>query len=132
MNNKVAVHTEHAPKAIGCYSQAIVAGNTVYISGQIPLDPETMEIVAGDIRCRIRRVFENLKAVAEASGGDLEHVVKLNVYLLTMNDFKVLNEVMAEYFIEPYPARAAIAVIELPKGVDIEMEAVMVLPGSVS
>ena len=125
--SRTTISTEHAPQAIGTYSQAVRAGNTVYISGQIPLDPATMEMVEGDIRDRIRRVFDNLSAVAEAAGTSLAQVVKLNVFLTDLGNFSAVNEVMADYFAEPYPARAAIGVAALPKGADVEMDAVIVL-----
>ncbi len=125
--HKEIVQTDQAPAAIGTYSQAVRAGNTVYLSGQIPVDPATGEIVSGEFEQRVTQVFENLKAVTEAAGGNLADIVKLNVFLLSMADFAVLNEVMGRYFTAPYPARAAVAVAELPKQVDIEIEAVMVL-----
>jgi len=128
MTNKSIITTEDAPAAIGTYSQAVKVGDTVYLSGQIPLDPETMEVVSGDFALRARRVFDNLKAVCQAAGGSLQDIVKLNIYLTDLNDFATLNEVMATYFQEPYPARAAVGVAALPKGVPVEMEAVMVLP----
>lgn len=121
------VHTEWAPKAIGTYSQAVKTGNTVYLSGQIPLVPETMELVSDDISQQIRRVFDNLKAVAVAAGGDLKDVVKLNVFLIDLGHFPLVNEIMAEYFNEPYPARAAIGVAALPRGAGVEMDAILVL-----
>ena len=121
------IKTNKAPQAIGTYSQAVRAGNTVYLSGQIPLVPETMEIEQGDMRAQIRRVFENLSAVAQAAGGGLKDVVKLNVFLTDLAHFPLVNEVMAQYFAEPYPARAAVGVAALPKGVPIEMDAIMVL-----
>lgn len=121
------IGTSGAPKAIGTYSQAIKSGSTVYMSGQIPLDPETMEIVSGDFKSRVKRVFDNLSAVAEAAGASLSHIVKLTIYLTDMECFPDVNEVMAEYFEEPYPARAVIAVSALPKGVDVEMDAILVL-----
>lgn len=123
---KQAIHTVGAPAAIGTYSQAIRAGDTVYLSGQIPLVPETMELVSGGAEHQIRQVFDNLTAVAEAAGGTLEDVVKLTVYLTDLGDFPVVNEVMAEYFTEPYPARAAIGVAQLPKGATVEMDAIVV------
>ncbi|MGF6147669.1 Enamine/imine deaminase [Kingella potus] len=123
------IHTDKAPAAIGAYSQAVKAGNTVYLSGQIPLDPATMEVVGdGDFRAEAHRVFQNLRAVAEAAGGSLDDIVKLNAYLTDLSEFAVFNEVMAEYFAQPYPARAAVGVAALPKGVQVEAEAVMVLP----
>jgi reactive intermediate/imine deaminase len=121
------VSTALAPKAIGTYSQAVRAGDTVYLSGQIPLDPATMDMVPGDIRAQIARVFDNLKAVAEAAGGGLSEIVKLNVYLTDLSHFPVVNEVMAGYFSEPYPARAAVGVAALPRGAAVEIDAVMVL-----
>ncbi|HZD52389.1 MAG TPA: RidA family protein [Woeseiaceae bacterium] len=124
---KEAIHTEHAPAAIGTYSQAMRSGNLVFLSGQIPLDPETSAIVAGDFSARARRVFDNLKAVAEAAGGTLDDVVKLTVYLTDLANFASVNDVMAEYFDQPYPARAAIGVATLPKGADVEAEAVLAL-----
>lgn len=124
---KQIIATDRAPKAIGTYAQAVRAGNTVYLSGQIPLDPVTMALVAGGIDAQIRRVFDNLKAVAEAAGGSLDDIVKLNVFLIDLSHFPVVNEVMAEYFAEPYPARAAIGVAALPRGAGVEMDAVLVL-----
>lgn len=121
------IHTDKAPQAIGTYSQAIRVDNTVYLSGQIPLIPDRMELVSGDIAAQIRRVFDNLQAVAEAAGGDLKHVVKLNVFLTDLANFPTVNEIMAEYFSQPYPARAAIGVAALPKGAAVEMDAVMVI-----
>ena len=121
------IHTDKAPKAIGTYSQAVKVENTVYLSGQIPLVPETMELVEGDIAAQIRRVFENLRAVSQAAGGDLQDIVKLNVFLTDLGNFPVVNEVMAEYFSAPYPARAAIGVAALPKAAAGEMDAVMQL-----
>jgi reactive intermediate/imine deaminase len=125
--NKEIISTPLAPQAIGTYSQAIKVGETVYLSGQIPLDPETMQVVDGDIAVHIRRVFDNLKAVAEAAGGDFNDIVKLNVFLTDLANFPTVNEIMAEYFSQPYPARAAIGVAALPKGVGVEMDGVMVL-----
>lgn len=123
--SKEIIHTPNAPQAIGTYSQAVKIDNTVYLSGQIPLDPITMEVVDGDIREQIIRVFNNLKAVTEAAGGDLSDIVKLNVYLTDLANFPIVNEVMGEFISEPYPARAAIGVAALPKGVGVEMDAVM-------
>ncbi len=120
------IHTERAPQAIGTYSQAVRAGETVYLSGQIPLDPDTMDLVGGEIREEIRQVFRNLGAVAEAAGATLEDLVKLNVYLTDLGDFPLVNEVMAEYFHEPYPARAAVGVAALPKGARVEMDGILV------
>jgi reactive intermediate/imine deaminase len=124
---KHAISTDAAPAAIGTYSQAVRAGDTVYFSGQIPLDPVTQQMVEGDFEVHARRVFDNLKAVAEAAGGSLEQIVKLNVYLLDLAHFATVNETMAGYFEQPYPARAALAVSQLPKGAVIEIDAVMVL-----
>ncbi|MBC6414064.1 MAG: RidA family protein [Chromatiales bacterium] len=122
------IKTDQAPKAIGTYTQAVKVGPTVYLSGQIPLSPKTMEIVAGDITLHTRTVFDNLAAVAVAAGGSLADIVKLNVYLCDLSNFAVVNEVMAEYFNEPYPARAAVQVAALPKAADIEIDAIMHLP----
>ncbi len=121
------IKTDKAPQAIGPYSQAVKIGNTVYLSGQIPLQPRTMELVDGDMRAQIVQVFDNLGAVAEAAGGDLGDIAKLNVFLTDLSHFPLVNEVMAEYFKEPWPARAAIGVAALPKGADVEMDAVMEL-----
>ena len=121
------VCTDQAPQAIGTYSQAVKTGGTVYLSGQIPLVPETMEMVGGGIDVQIRRVFDNLQAVARASGGSLADVVKLNVFLTDLSHFPTVNEVMAEYFSEPYPARAAVGVAALPKSAEVEMDAVLCL-----
>lgn len=121
------VSTPAAPQAIGTYSQAIRAGDTVYLSGQIPLDPQTMEIVTGGFEAQARRVFENLRAVAAAAGGDLSRAVKLNIYLTDLGNFAELNRVMAEYFTAPYPARATLGVASLPRGAAVEVDAVLVL-----
>jgi reactive intermediate/imine deaminase len=121
------IRTDKAPQAIGTYSQAVRCGNTVYLSGQIPLVPESMTLVEGDMEAQIRRVFDNLAAVARAAGGSLADVAKLNVFLTDLNHFALVNQVMDEYFGEPYPARAAIGVAALPKGADVEMDAVMEL-----
>ncbi len=126
---RTIVSTDSAPEAIGTYSQAIRTGDTVFLSGQIPLIPETMALVEGDIRDQIHQVFRNLTAVAEAAGGSLADTVKLNVYLTDLSHFPVVNEVMAEYFQQPYPARAAVGVAALPKGAEVEMDAIMVLGG---
>jgi reactive intermediate/imine deaminase len=123
---KERIHTDAAPAAIGTYSQAIRSGGTVYLSGQIPLDPATMEIVPGGAEAQIRRVFDNLQAVAEAAGGSMADIVKLTVYLTDLSVFPLVNEVMAGYFDEPYPARAAIGISELPKGAVVEMDAIIV------
>ncbi len=125
--NMEIISTPLAPQAIGTYSQAVKVDNTVYLSGQIGLDPETMQIVAGGIDTEIRRVFDNLKAVAEAAGGDFSNIVKLNVFLTDLGNFPIVNQIMAEYFTEPYPARAAVGVAALPKGVGVEMDGIMVL-----
>ncbi|WP_347988806.1 RidA family protein [Methylomonas sp. AM2-LC] len=125
--NKEIISTPLAPQAIGTYSQAVKVDNTVYLSGQIALDPETMEVITGDINSQIRRVFDNLLAVATAAGGDFSDIVKLNVYLTDLGHFPLVNQLMAEYFTEPYPARAAVGVAALPKNVNVEMDAVMVL-----
>jgi reactive intermediate/imine deaminase len=122
-----SIQTDRAPQAIGTYSQAIRSGNTVYLSGQIPLVPATMELVAGDMEAQIRRVFDNLAAVAEAAGGSLADVVKLNVFLTDLGHFARVNEIMAEYFQAPYPARAAVGVAALPRGAQVEMDAIMEL-----
>lgn len=124
---KTIINTQNAPQAIGTYSQAIKVNETVYLSGQIPLLPSTMEIIDGDISAQIRQVFDNLKAVAEAAGGDLFDIVKLNVFLTDLSHFPLVNEIMSEYFSEPYPARAAVGVAALPKGVNVEMDAIMVI-----
>lgn len=121
------ISTNAAPQAIGTYSQAIRAGDTVYLSGQIPLDPQTMEIVGGGFEAQARRVFENLRAVAAAAGGDLSRAVKLNIYLTDLGNFAELNRVMAEYFTAPYPARATLGVASLPRGAAVEVDAVLVL-----
>lgn len=124
---KTVISTPLAPQAIGTYSQAIKVDDTVYLSGQIALDPKTMQVVDGDIAVQIRRVFDNLQAVVEAAGGSFADIVKLNVYLTDLGDFPIVNEIMAEYFAQPYPARAAVGVAALPKGVGVEMDGVMVL-----
>lgn len=123
------INTEKAPSAIGTYSQAVRAGNTVYLSGQIPLAPATMELVAGDIDAQIRQVLDNLQAVCEAAGGSLADIVKLNIFLVDLGHFARVNAIMAEYFGEPYPARAAVGVASLPRDAAVEMDAVMVLGG---
>ncbi|MDD3447942.1 MAG: RidA family protein [Gammaproteobacteria bacterium] len=121
------ISTPEAPQAIGTYSQAVRAGDTVYLSGQIPLDPQTMALVDGGMEAQIARVFDNLQAVARAAGGSLADVVKLNIFLTDLAHFALVNEVMARYFREPYPARAAIGVAALPKGAAVEMDAVLVM-----
>ncbi|MDB4849751.1 RidA family protein [bacterium] len=125
---KHIISTEKAPAAVGTYSQAVAVtgGTTIYLSGQIPLDPESMEVVEGGIEAQIHQVFKNLTAVCEASKGSLSDIVKLNIFLTDLSNFATLNEVMSSYFVEPYPARAAIGVNELPKGVSVEMDGVMV------
>ena len=124
---KEPIHTSRAPAAIGPYSQAIRAGNTIYLSGQIPLNPSTMELVKGDIRAQTRQVFDNLAAVSEAAGGSLANAVRLTVYLTDLANFSVVNEIMAEYCKEPYPARAAIGVAQLPRGAAVEVDGILVL-----
>ena len=125
--NKEIIQTDAAPQAIGTYSQAVKIGTTVYLSGQIPLVPDTMKILDGDINAHIKRVFDNLQAVAQAAGGDLQDIVKLNVFLTDLSHFPIVNEIMSEYFTQPYPARAAVGVAALPKGVGVEMDAIMEL-----
>lgn len=125
--SRKAIHTERAPQAIGTYSQAVRAGDTVYLSGQIAFDPATKELVTGEIEAEVRRVFENLKAVAEAAGGSLAQAVKVNVYLTDLAHFAKVNEVMAQYFPQPYPARAAVGVASLPRGARVEAECVLYL-----
>jgi reactive intermediate/imine deaminase len=124
---KQPIHTSNAPAAIGPYSQAIRAGNTIYLSGQIPLNPATMEIVTGDIRAQIRQVFDNLAAVAAASGASLANAVRITVYLTDLANFPIVNEIMAEYCKEPYPARAAIGVASLPRAAAVEVDGILVL-----
>lgn len=123
------IHSNEAPNAIGPYSQAVRVGDTVYLSGQIPLDPQTMELVEGDIGARARRIFDNLTAVMQEAGGSLSHIVKLTIYLVDLEQFGQVNEVMAEYFDAPFPSRATVAVAALPKGAPIEVEAVAHLAG---
>jgi len=127
MTDKLPIATADAPAAIGTYSQAIRAGNTVYLSGQIPLDPATMELVADSVEAQVRQVFDNLAAVARAAGGDLERIVKLTVYLTDLDNFSTVNEVMVEYFSEPYPARAAIGIAALPRSAAVEVDAILVI-----
>ena len=126
---KNIISTSKAPAAVGTYSQAVTVtgGTSIYLSGQIPLVPETMEVVEGNIEAQIHQVFKNLIAVCQEAGGDLSNIVKLNIFLTDLNNFAVLNEIMATYFDQPYPARAAIGVNELPKGVSVEMDGVMVI-----
>lgn len=119
------IHTERAPQAIGTYSQAVRSGDTVYLSGQVPLDPATMQLVAGDIEAQARRVFENLKAVAEAAGGSLAQAVKFTIFLTDLSHFAKINEVMAQYCPKPYPARSTIGVAQLPRGAQVEIECVL-------
>jgi reactive intermediate/imine deaminase len=122
---RIAIHTNAAPSAIGTYSQAIRVGNTVYVSGQIPLDPATGELVDGDITAQITQVFDNLKAVAEGAGLSLNHAVKITVFLTDLSHFAKVNEIMANYFELPYPARAALGVAALPKGAEVEADAIL-------
>ncbi len=125
--NKEAIHSDNAPAAIGTYSQAIRTGELVFLSGQIPLDPVTMELVGGDFETRARRVFDNLAAVVAAAGGSLDQIVKLTVFLTDLDNFETVNRVMEDYFAEPFPARAALGVASLPKGADIEADAILVV-----
>lgn len=124
---KQIIRTHQAPKAIGTYSQAVKAGNAVFLSGQIPLVPDTMEMISGGIEAQIKQVFENLNAVVTAAGGNFDNVVKLTVFLTDLTHFPVVNEIMATYFKEPYPARAVVEVSKLPKGAAVEMDAIMIL-----
>lgn len=126
MSNKSIIQSDSAPEAIGPYSQAVKVGNTVYLSGQIPLIPDTMELLTGDIEAQVERVFENLTSVCEAAGGSLQHIVKLNVFLTDLGNFSVVNKVMERCFQTPYPARAAVGVAALPKGAEVEMDAIMI------
>lgn len=125
--SRTTISTDRAPAAIGTYSQAVKVHGTVYLSGQIPLDPASGELVAGDMDAQVRRVFDNLRAVARAAGGDLADLVKLNVYLTDLGHFALVNRIMAEYFEEPYPARAAVGVAALPRGAAVEMDGILVL-----
>ena len=127
MTHKIVIQTNDAPAAIGPYSQAIKAGNTVYISGQIPLDPTTMQMETGDIQTQTRRVFKNLAAIASAAGGSFEHMVKLNISLTDLGNFAAVNQVMEEYCSQPFPARACVGVASLPKDAEVEIEAIMVV-----
>lgn len=127
MTNRAIIHSDKAPEAIGTYSQAVKVDNTVYLSGQIPLDPETMTLVEGDFEAQAEQVFKNLAAVCEAANGDLNRIVKLNLYLTDLANFPTLNEVMARHFKEPFPARAAIGISQLPKGALVEADGVMVV-----
>ncbi|MGK0248307.1 MAG: reactive intermediate/imine deaminase [Oleispira sp.] len=124
---KTIINTDKAPQAIGTYSQAVKVNNTVYLSGQIPLVPETMEMVEGDIEAQICQVFDNLTAVCIAAGGHLQDIAKLNIFLTDLSNFATVNKVMAEYFVQPYPARAAIGVSQLPKNADVEMDGILEL-----
>ena len=125
--SRQVIHTENAPAAIGTYSQAILVGNTLYLSGQIGLDPYSMELVDG-IEAQIRRVFDNLKAVCEAAGGSLADIAKLNIFLTDLSNFQLVNQIMGEYFAQPYPARAALGVASLPKGALVEMDGIVIIP----
>lgn len=127
MMSKQAIHSDDAPAAIGTYSQAICVGDLVFLSGQIPLQATTMEVVDGDFETRTRQVFENLKAVAAAAGGDLNQIVKLTIFLTDLSNFAMVNSVMEDYFDKPFPARAAVGVASLPKGVDVEADAILAL-----
>ncbi|MFN3713776.1 MAG: RidA family protein [Alcanivoracaceae bacterium] len=127
MPNRSIISTEKAPKAIGTYSQAVKVGDTVYLSGQIPLDPKTMMLVTGDVETQIVQVFENLKAVCEAAGGSLQQIAKLNIFLTDLSHFALVNQVMSRYFDQPYPARAAIGVASLPKDAQVEMDGILVI-----
>ena len=127
MTDREPITTADAPAAIGTYSQAVRAGDTVYLSGQIPLVPATMELVSDSVEAQVRQVFDNLAAVARAAGGDLGRIVKLTVYLTDLGDFATVNEVMAEYFSEPYPARAAIGIAALPRSAAVEVDAILVI-----
>ncbi|MDG1783489.1 MAG: RidA family protein [Porticoccaceae bacterium] len=127
MPNRAFIHTDSAPAAIGTYSQAVKVNNTVYLSGQIPLDPRTMELVSDEISDQVSQVFRNLAAVCAASGGDLSNIVKLNIFLTDLSHFPIVNEIMGQYFNEPYPARAAIGVRALPKGSQVEMDGILVI-----
>ena len=124
---KNIISTDNAPSAIGTYSQAVRTGNLVFVSGQIPLNPQTMEIVDGDFEARARRVFDSLRAICEEAGGNLDQIVKLTIYLTDLGNFATVNSVMAEYFTAPFPAHAALEVAGLPKGVDIEADAILAL-----
>jgi reactive intermediate/imine deaminase len=127
MTTRQAIHTPKAPQAIGTYSQAVRVGDTVYLSGQIPLDPATMKLVEGDFEAETRRVFDNLKAVIEAAGGSFTHVCKVTIFLTDLANFAKVNEIMAQYFREPYPARSTIGVSQLPRGARIEVECILSL-----
>ncbi|HEY5717103.1 MAG TPA: RidA family protein [Motiliproteus sp.] len=126
MSNRAIIQTDRAPAAIGTYSQAVKVGDTVYLSGQIPLVPDTMEMVEGDFEAQVVQVFENLSAVCDAAGGSLQQVVKLNIFLTDLSNFATVNEVMARYFQQPYPARAAIGVASLPRAAQVEMDGILI------
>jgi reactive intermediate/imine deaminase len=125
--SRTIISTPDAPQAIGTYSQGVKCGSTLYVSGQIPLDPRTGELVKGDMDVQVRRVFDNLKAIISAGGGDFSNVAKLNVFLIDLSHFQLVNKIMAEYFVQPYPARAALGVAALPKGASVEMDCVVEL-----
>jgi reactive intermediate/imine deaminase len=125
--SKQIISTPHAPAAIGTYSQAVRVGNTIWVSGQIPLDPATKELIKGDVEAQVRQVFENLKAIVAAAGASFDDVVKATVFLIDMSHFAIVNKVMAEYFREPYPARAAVGVAALPRGALVEVECIVAL-----
>ena len=127
--SRQVIHTENAPAAIGTYSQAISVDNTLYLSGQIGLDPYSMELVEG-FEAQVRRVFDNVKAVCEAAGGSLNDIVKLNIFLIDLSHFQLVNQIMGEYFAQPYPARAALGVASLPKGALVEMDGIVIIPES--
>lgn len=127
MPNRSVINTDKAPEAIGTYSQAIKTGDVVYLSGQIPLNPQNMELVTDNMEAQIRQVFDNLSAVCDAAGGSLQQLVKLNIFLTDLSHFALVNEIMAQYFEQPYPARAAIGVAALPKGAGVEMDGIMVI-----
>ncbi len=127
MSNRSIIQTDQAPEAIGTYSQAVKVGETVYLSGQIPLVPDTMTMVEGDFSEQVKRVFDNLKAVCEASGGALQDIVKLNIYMTDLSHFATVNDIMATYFDQPYPARAAVGVASLPRGAEVEMDGILIL-----
>ena len=126
--NRSTVQTDKAPQAIGTYSQAVKVANTVYLSGQIPLVPETMKMVEGDFSKQVEQVFENLNAVCKAAGGSMNDIVKLNIYLIDLKNFATVNEIMARYFTQPYPARAAVGVASLPRDAQVEMDGIMIIP----
>ena len=127
MSNRSIVQTDKAPEAIGTYSQAVKVADTVYLSGQIPLVPASMEMIEGGIEAQVEQVFKNLRAVCEAAGGSLQDIVKLNIFLIDLSHFAKVNEIMAKYFIQPYPARAAVGVASLPRGAQVEMDGILIL-----